>query len=62
MAKEKEVKTRLKALEDDAGKEIMEKTADLSVGIIKKILADSLNDKALDQLIDASIENIKKSA
>lgn len=61
-AKEKEVRARLQAVEDAASKEIVEKTVNLSVDIIKKVLNDSLNDKVLDQLIDVSIENIKKSA
>lgn len=61
-AKERDMKARLAAVEDAANKEIVDKTAGLTVGIIKKILEDSLNDKALDQLIDVSIENIKKSA
>ena len=60
--KEKEAKDRLKAFEDNAAKEISEKTVELTIKIVKKILADSLDDKALSLLIDASINDLKKVA
>ncbi len=60
--KELEAKARLKASEDAAVYEITSKTADLTLAAVKKILADSLDDKALDKLIDASIESLDKGA
>ncbi len=60
--KEQEAKARLKASEDAAVYEITAKTADLTLSAVKKILESSLDDKALDKLIDASIENLDKSA
>ena len=60
--KEKEAKDRLKAAEDNAAKEIADKTADMTLAIVRKILADSLDDKALSLLIDASIDDLQKIA
>lgn len=62
VAKEAEAKARLKTAEAEAAKEISEKTADVTIAAVKKILADSLDDKALDKLIDSSIERIKNIA
>lgn len=61
-AKEKEATARLKAAEDGAAKEIANKTAELTLAAVRKILADSLDDKALDKLIEASINDLKKIA
>lgn len=60
--KEKEAKMRLQAAEDAAMRDIAGKTADLTLATVKKILADSLDDEALDKLIDASIDDLKKIA
>ena len=60
--KEKEAKDRLKAAEDNAAKEIADKTADMTLAIVRKILADSLDNKALSLLIDASIDDLQKIA
>ena len=60
LIKEKEAKSRLKNAEEDALKEISDKTADVTLAVVKKILNDSLDEKALSLLIDASIENLKK--
>lgn len=59
--KEKEAKARLKAAEADASKEIADCTADMTLAAVRKILADSLDDKALDKLVDTSIENLKNA-
>lgn len=61
-AKEAEAKARLKAAEVEAAKEIAGKTTDLTIAAVKKILANSLDDKALDSLIDTSIERLKNIA
>ena len=58
--KEKEAKARIKAAEDVATKEVADKTADMTLSLVKKILNDSLDDKALTQLIDVSIDNLNK--
>ncbi len=60
--KEREATARLKNAESEATKEIVEKTTDITLSAVKKILNDSLDDKALSQLIDVSIENLKKMA
>lgn len=57
--KEKETQTRLKAAENDAAQEIANKTADVTLNAVKRILHDSLDDKAQDQLINSSINNLK---
>ena len=61
-AKETEAKARLKAAEAEAAKEIADKTAVVTIAAVKKILADSLDDKALDKLIDTSIEHLRDIA
>lgn len=61
-AKENDAKIRLKTAEENASKEIADKTADITLKIVKKILTDSLDDKALDLLINASIEDLEKTA
>lgn len=60
--KEKEAKIRLKTAESDAAKEIANKTADVTLAVVKKVLEDSLDEAALDKLIDSSIEQFKKIA
>jgi len=60
--KERDATARLKNAESEATKEIVEKTTDVTLSAVKKILNDSLDDKALSQLIDVSIENLKKMA
>ena len=58
--KEREAKARIKAAEDVATKEVANKTADMTLSLVKKILNDSLDDKALSQLIDVSIDNLNE--
>ena len=60
--KEKEIESRLRMAEVSASREIADNTADLTIDVVKKILATSLDDKALAKLIDNSIDNLKKSA
>ena len=62
LAKEAEAKVRLKTAEENASKEISSKTADITMAVVKTILGDSLDNKALDQLIDRSINELEKSA
>ncbi len=62
IVKEKEIKSRLKMAEVSASREIADTTADLTIEVVKKILATSLDDKALAKLVDNSIDNLKKSA
>lgn len=62
LAKETEAKARLKAAETKAAAEIAGKTTDMTLGAVRKILAESLDDNALDKLIDASIERLKDVA
>lgn len=62
LAKEQEAKMRLKTAEDNASKEIATKTADITLAVVRSILRDSLDEKALDQLIDRSIEDLEKTA
>ena len=61
-AKEAEAEIRLKTAEEKASKEIASKTADVTLAVVRAILKDSLDDKALDQLIDRSIDDLQKSA
>lgn len=58
-AKEKEVQSRLKASEINAVREVTQKTADLTMATVRKILDDSLDHKAQSKLIDISIERLK---
>ena len=60
--KEREAKARLKTVEADAEREISYKAADMTVSIVRKILNDSLDNKAITKLIDSSIDNLDKSA
>lgn len=61
-AKEAEATMRLKTAEENASKEISSKTADVTMVVVKTILKDSLDNEALDQLIDRSIDELEKSA
>ena len=61
-AKENEVKIRLKTAEENASREIANKAADITLAVVKNILNSSLDDKALDQLIDKSIDDLQKIA
>lgn len=60
--KENEAKIRLKTAEENASKEIASKTAEITMSVVKAILDNSLDDKAADQLIDLSIDELEKSA
>lgn len=61
-AKEAEATMRLKTAEENASKEISSKTADVTMAVVKTILKDCLDNEALDQLIDRSIDELEKSA
>jgi len=60
--KERDAKLRLKAMEENATQEISDKTADLTISIVKKVLDESLDSKAASKLIDKSIDSLKKIA
>ena len=60
LTKENEVKVRLKTAEENAAKEIANKTTDITLKVVRNILNNSLDDKALDQLIDRSIDDLQK--
>ena len=60
--KEAEAKMRLKTAEESASKEIASKTAEVTISAVKAILDKSLDNKALDQLIDLSIDELEKIA
>ena len=60
--READAKMRLKTAEERASKEIASKTAEITISVVKTILNDSLDEKALDQLIDLSIDELEKSA
>ena len=62
LAKEAESTMMLKTAEENASKEISSKTAEITMAVVKTILKDSLDNKALDQLIDRSIDELEKSA
>jgi F-type H+-transporting ATPase subunit b len=58
----KEAKERLKAAEDEAMRDIADKTADLTMTLVKRILANNLDDRALGQMVDMAIEDLEKIA
>jgi len=58
----KEAKDRLKAAEDEAMRDIADKTADLTMTLVKRILANNLDDRALGQMVDMAIEDLEKIA
>jgi F-type H+-transporting ATPase subunit b len=62
LAKENEVKIRLRTAEENASREIASKTANITLAVVKNILDNSLDEKALDQLIDKSIDDLQKIA
>ena len=62
ITKEAEAKLRLKSAEEKASREIASKTAEITMSVVKTILDGSLDDKALDQLIERSIDELEKSA
>lgn len=59
-AKEKEVEERLKASQDELMNEIVTKTSDVTIAALKKVLAENLNNKIQDELIEKSINSIAK--
>ena len=61
-AKERDAKARLKAAEENATQEVADKTADLTIGAVRKILNERLDNSALDKLIDESISRLDKIA
>lgn len=61
-SKERDAKARLKAAEENATQEVADKTADLTISAVRKILHDRLDQSALDQLIDESISRLDKIA
>ncbi|MBE6443364.1 MAG: hypothetical protein E7020_01695 [Alphaproteobacteria bacterium] len=58
--RERDAKARIKAAEDVATREVVDKVTDVTLDLVKKILSDSLDEKALDKLIDLSIDNLKR--
>jgi F-type H+-transporting ATPase subunit b len=59
--KEQEAKARLKVAEDAALREIAAKTSDLTMQAVRQVLDDSLDERALSQLIDKSIANLEEA-
>ena len=59
-AREKEAQSRLKATEVSEANEIAQKTTDLTMATVRKIWAESFDNKAQGELIDASIETLQK--
>ncbi len=57
-AREKEAKLRVAGAQEDAVREITAKTAERAIAAVKKVLAESLDAKDLDKLIDESIEKV----
>ncbi|MCQ2741379.1 MAG: F0F1 ATP synthase subunit B, partial [Alphaproteobacteria bacterium] len=58
--REREAKARLKAAEDKAANDVILQTTNLTLDIVKNILAEKADKKLLDKLIDNSIQNLKK--
>lgn len=58
--REREAKARLKAAEDNAANDVILQTTNLTLDIVKNILAEKADKKLLDKLIDNSIQNLKK--
>lgn len=59
--REREAKARLKAAENQASKEIIAQTTDLTLNIVRNVLSEKIDEKFLDKLIDESIKNLKKA-
>lgn len=58
--REKEAEDRLKAAQEDAVRDILTSTSDLTIKALKKTLAENLDDKTQDALIEKSINSIAK--
>lgn len=59
-AKEKEAEERLRASQEEVMNEIVTMTSDVTIAALKKVLAENLNDKMQDELIEKSINSISK--
>lgn len=59
--KEKDVADKLTEAKNSAVKEISEVAGNLSINAARKIIAEKLNDKEIDALIDKSIEKLDKA-
>lgn len=58
--KEKEAEERLRASQEEVMNEIVRMTSDVTISALKKVLAEKLNDKMQDELIEKSINSIAK--
>lgn len=63
MAKrEKEAKAHLLLAEEQAASEVSAKTAEITIGAVKRILSEKMNDKICSQMIDDAIKELEKAA
>lgn len=58
--KQKEAEQRIKTAQEAAMKEITTLTSEMTIRVLKEVLAKNLDKKAQDRLIEASIEEISK--
>ena len=59
--RETDAQNRIATAEQEAVREIRVRSSELSIRAVKKILSEKLDDAAQDQLIDRSIELLKKA-
>ena len=59
--KEKEAEERLKAAQDEVMSDIVNMTSDVTIKALKSVLAEKLNDKMQNKLIEKSINSISKA-
>lgn len=60
--REKEAKAHLALAEEQASDEVASKTAELTIGVVKKILYEKMDDKSYSRMIDEAIEELEKAA
>lgn len=58
--KQKEAEQRIKTAQEAAMKEITTLTSEMTIRVLKEVLAKNLDKKAQDRLIEASIKEISK--
>lgn len=58
--REKEAEERLNAAHEEVVHDILHSTSDLTVKVLKKVLAENLDNKTQDALIEKSINSIEK--
>lgn len=58
--REKEAEERLKASQSEVMNEIISMTSDVTIRALKKVLAEKMNNKIQDKLIEKSINSISK--